>query len=74
MRARFCGEFNKEGVEAKNLIRNAGFRVSFTPVSGIELEMNYGSQTYCGLQEIKEFAEYYKKTEEILNNRGKYIL
>lgn len=74
MRAKLCGEYNKEMFEAIKILHEMEFRVSSTPVSGIiDPELNYGSQIYYGLGEIKEFADYYKETNEILNIPRKYV-
>jgi len=64
--ARLCGEYDKDTFEAMGVLREAGFRVSTAPVSGMpEPELNYDGFTYYGLDQIKKFAKHYKKTQEI---------
>ncbi|KYK24616.1 hypothetical protein AYK26_03510 [Euryarchaeota archaeon SM23-78] len=73
--ARLCGnyEYNQDLFKAIDVLREAGFRVSAAPVLGmIEPELNYGSFTYYGLEEIREFVEHYKETGKILRPKPRY--
>ena len=58
--ARLCGWFDEEMFKTIRILRNAGFKVSATPVSG-PVELSYGSETYTGLKTIKEFVSNYQK-------------
>lgn len=68
-----CGEYDDDMFKAMDVLRKAGFRVSSAPVSGLAgPELTYDRQTYCGLDEIKEFARHYKKTGKIWLPEGRY--
>jgi len=57
--ARIIGCYDEEMFKAIQLLRESGYRVSSTPVSGISVELNYGSKTYSGLAEIEKFVKKY---------------
>lgn len=58
--ARICGCYDEEMFKAIQVLRNNGFRVSATPVSGSPVELSYGSETYVGLEEITKFVNSVK--------------
>lgn len=61
-KARLCVDYSEENsFEAIEILRNAGFRVTVTPVSGfIEPELTLGSTSYHGIAEIKELINSVK--------------
>lgn len=62
---RIAGELDEDLLNAIKDLREAGFRVSTAPVSGIVPEMHYGSIPYLGLDQIQKFTENYQQTQEI---------
>lgn len=68
--ARLCGDYqlyDGEMFKAIQVLRNNGFRVSATPVSGSPVELFYGSETYIGLEKITKFVNSIK--DEYRNKR-----
>ena len=55
-KARLCLDFtDKDSWKAIEILRKAGFKVTWTPVSGLgQLELNLGNRAYYGLDEIIE--------------------
>lgn len=51
-------------VEAFDILTDAGFRVSYAPVSGLtEPQLNLGAETYEGIEEIREVAKEAKRQQ-----------
>lgn len=59
LRARLCVDYSvSNSFEAIKILRNAGFRVTVTPVSGLsEPELTLGSVSFRGLSEIQNLIE-----------------
>jgi hypothetical protein len=64
LRARLCVDYSVSiSFEAITLLRNAGFRVTVTPVSGLsEPELTLGSVSFRGLSEIQNLIEDLSKS------------
>lgn len=57
---------DKISQEAIDLLREAGFQVSFSPVSGIgQPILTLGPYTYTGIWEIREFVEAFKHMQKV---------
>jgi len=68
-KARLCVDYSeKNSLEAITILRNAGFRVTATPVSGIiEPELTLGSTSYHGIDEIRELVDRVNSLKAIPN-------
>ena len=57
--ARLCVDYSeKDSFQAIQILRNAGYKVSAAPTSGLaEPELSYGSHNYNGISEIREFVK-----------------
>ena len=58
-KARLCGDYSEENTfEAINVLREAGFKVTATPVNGLsEPELTLGATSYNGIAEIRKLAK-----------------
>lgn len=62
-KARLCVDYSDENsFKAIRILRDAGFLVTATPVSGLgEPELTLGSTTYSGITEIQQLTESVKE-------------
>jgi len=57
--ARVCGCYDEAMFKSLKLLRESGFKVSSSPVSGAVAILYHGREEYVGFDSIKEFVENY---------------